>query len=117
MTTVSDLRLAAVNERRKHLFEGSSLKVYTTTPAFGEVEVAEFTEDWFGQRVWKTTDVGVKEAGAWQFQVLANSDWSTSQSFMLTIVALTIDGRRWKVTKVEKPIGKSLMWKLKAEVQ
>lgn len=115
MTTVSDLRLAAVNERRKQLFGDSSLKAYTTTPAAGETEAAEFTQDWFGHRVWKTTDIGVKEQGAWQFQVLANADWGTTQAFMLAVVAVTIDDRRWKVTKVEKPVGKSLMWKLKTE--
>ncbi len=117
MQPVSSLRLAAVNRHRQRLFGDSSLKVYTTTPEAGETLAATFAKDWFAQRVWRTTDQGVKESGRWQFQIPAKEDWGKSQAFMLAIVALTVYDRRWKVTKIEKPIGTSLMWKVKAEIQ
>lgn len=113
---LDNLRLVAVNRHRKRLFGESSLKVYTTTPEAGEVSAAEFPKDWFGQRLAGTTDGGT-EAGSWQFQIAAAADWPTSQTFMNSIVAVTIGTRRWKVKKVEKPIGTSFMWKVRAEIQ
>lgn len=118
MTTLNNIRLRAVNERRKQLFGSSSLTVYATTPSAGETSAGVFTADWCGHRVWATTAAGVREAtSSWQFQIDAESDWVTSQAFMLTIVSLTIGSRRWKVTKIEKPVGTSLIWKLKAQEQ
>ncbi len=117
MTTLSSIRLIAINQARQQLFGDSSLTVYSTTPEDGETSAGEFAEDWFGHRVQPVTNMHKNEAGAWQFQVLAEDDWETSQDYMLAVVALTVDSRRWKVTKVEKPVGVSLMWKLKAELQ
>lgn len=106
-----------MNRHRKRLFGDASLLVYTTTPIDGEVVAGTFAKDWFAHRVDRTT-VGLEEQeGGWQFQVKAADDWAASQAFMLKGVALTVDGRRWKVKKVEKPIGESLVWKVKAEIQ
>ena len=116
----SALRLRAINERRKQLFGDSSLKVYTTTPAAGEVEAFEFEKDWRGFRVDPTTGMatrGGEGPSSWQFQIQAVTEWATSQTFMLSVVALTIGDRRWRITKVEKPIGVSLVWKVKAQEQ
>lgn len=117
MADVNALRLAAMNRHRKRLFGDESLKAYTTTPEAGETLAATYPVDWFGHRVEPTTDAAGSEAGAWQFQVWAADDWATSQSFMLSLAALIIGTRRWKVKKVEKPIGLSLVWKIKAEIQ
>ena len=115
----SAIRLRAINQRRKQLFGDSSLKVYTTTPEDGETEAGEFETDWKGFRVDPTTGQATRgaDSSSWQFQIEAEADWKTSQVFMLSIVALMIGEDRWKITKVEKPIGNSLIWKLKAQQQ
>ncbi len=118
MSTVSKLRIDAINRHRERLFGCSSLKVQTMTPEDGEVTAATFTKDWRGHRVYRTTDQSRNDSsGAWQFEIVSAVDWRTSQAFMLSVVALTIEGQRWKVSKVEKPIGQSFVWKLKAEIQ
>lgn len=117
MTMIENLRLAAINRHRKRLFGDSSLKAYTTTPEAGETEAAAFAADWFGHRVEPTTESDGSSSGAWQFQVKADATWETSQAFMFSLAALTIGNRRWKVKKVEKPIGTSFVWKILAEIQ
>jgi hypothetical protein len=118
MSQLNDLRRAAINRHREQLFGDSSLKLYSMTPEDGETEIVELTEDWKGHRVRPTTSgFADQDGGAWQFQIVADEDWSTSQSDFKEIVSLTVGGRRWKVTKVEEPIGESLVWKLRAEVQ
>lgn len=117
---VNNLRLAALDRHRERLFgEDAALKVFTTTPADGEVEAAEFTEHWSGQRTQPMTgDQQVRtESGLWQFQIKAENDWETSQAFMNSVVSLTVGTRRWRVKKVEKPVGVSLVWKIRAEIQ
>lgn len=117
MALVDDLRLAAMNRHRVRLFGSASLIVYEVTPDAGETAAATFAIDWCGQRIRPTTVEAAKDSGEWQFQIDAASDWQTSQAFMKRIVALTIATRRWKVTKVEEPIGVSLVWKVRAQVQ
>ena len=118
MTTPNTIRLRAMNERRKLLFGSSSLTVFGVTPSAGEALTGTFTVDWFAHRVWATTNSNVREAtSSWQFQIAAASTWSTTQTFMLSIVALVVGSRRWKVIKVEKPVGNSLVWKVKAQEQ
>lgn len=117
MSQANDLWRAAINRHREQLFGDSSLKLYETTPDDGDTLISELTCDWKGHRTGATTDGGT-ESGSWQFQIIANEDWETSQKpTFLKIVALTINSRRWKVTKVEEPIGESLIWRLRAEVQ
>lgn len=111
-------RLAAMNRHRKRLFGDVSLLAYTITPEAGETLAATFTADWFAQRTVKTTTENTgKESGAWQFQVKATADWATSQAFMLGVATLAVGTRRWKVKKIEKPIGVSMVWKIGAEIQ
>lgn len=117
MCIYCNLRLSAVNRHRRRLFGDAALSAYTTDPINGEVVAGTFATDWMAHRVDPTT-IGLEEgAGGWQFQIAAAADWETSQAFMKKIVALTVDTRRWKVKKVEKPIGHSLIWKVKAEIQ
>lgn len=114
----NDLRKDAFDRHRERLFGDSSLKVYTTTPADGEAEADEFTCHWKAHRIRPTTTgFAEPDTGAWQFQIVAECDWATTQSFMLAIVALTVGDQRWKVTKIEKPIGVSLVWKVRAQMQ
>jgi hypothetical protein len=113
----SNLRLAAINRHRKRLFGEEALKLYKMVPTTGETLIATFAADWFGQRINPTTDNGAKESGAWQFQVKAEEDWATSQAFMLEAAVVAIGTRRWKVKKIEKPIGLSNVWKIRAEIQ
>lgn len=115
--TFSALRVRQFTARRKFLFGDSSLKVYGTTPADGETLLNEFTDEWgFGRRVWRTTDEGLREGtSAWQFQVVAADDWTVSEAFMLTATVIVIDDRRFVIRKVEKPVGNSLAWKIKAQ--
>lgn len=116
MTITDNLRLQAVNRRRQFLFGDSSLDCYGVTPADGETVLAIFTENWCGQRLDGTT-IGA-EAGSWQFHIAAVIDWDTSQEpTMKKVVALRVGPRRWKVVKLEMPIGLSLMWKIRAEIQ
>lgn len=118
MSKANDLRIAALNRHRKRLFGDSSLKVYSITPADGETVAGTFDKDWSGQRLKGTTTGFVDEAtGAWQFQVVAKANWAATQAFMRSIVALTIGTRRWKITRIEEPIGESLVWKIRAEVE
>lgn len=118
MPQLNDLRIAAINRHRKQLFGDSSLKVYSMTPVDGETVIFDLACDWKGHRIKATTADRIDaDSGAWQFQIVAECDWATSQADMKKAVALTIDGRRWKVTKVEEPIGTFLVWKLRAEVQ
>ncbi len=117
MSQLNDLRIAAINRHRIELFGDSSLKGYTMTPEDGEEVAATYEKDWKAHRVRGTTDSAGVGTGAWQFQIVAEEDWETSQAVIKTFVALTVGSRRWKVTKVEEPIGNSLVWKLRAEVQ
>ncbi len=99
------------------MFGSGYLKVYSLTPAVGETLEGTFTKDWFAHRVWNTTDMGVKDGSAWQFQVLADANWKTLQAFMKKVAVIAVGEEKWKVTKVEKPVGNSLVWKLKAQQQ
>lgn len=116
---VASLRTSAADRHRKRLFGDSSLKVFTTTPADGEVEAAEFTDGWRGQRISPMTDDASRATatGAWQFEIPADADWETEQTFMNAVVSLEVGGRRWRIKKVEKPVGISLVWKVRAELQ
>jgi len=118
MSKTNDLRIAAVNRHRKQLFGDSSLKVYSVTPAAGDTLEHEFTTGWFAHRVRPTTSgLADTDDGAWQFQAIAAENWAATQAFMTRITALTVGTRRWKITKIEEPIGLSLVWKIRAEVE
>lgn len=114
-----DLRTAAVDRHRKHLFGDAALEIYETSPAAGETIAGMFTDGWFAHRVLALTDQNSRTAvaGAWQFQIGAAEDWETTQAFMLRAASLKVSDRRWKVKKIEKPIGLSMMWKIRAEIQ
>jgi len=114
-TTVSNLRLKAINRHRTRLFGNSSLTVHSMTPAGKSAAEGTFSTNWFAHRVWETTDQGVKEATAWQFQIVAAADWTTSQAFMKKAAVLDVGTESWKVVKVQKPVGNSLVWKVKAQ--
>jgi len=111
--TYQNLTIAALDRLRVQQFGSDTLKLFGITPETGETLLAEFTVNWGGQRVVATTESGTNETGAWQFQVKAEGD----QAFILKAVVLKIGARRWKVKKVEAPMGNSLLWKIKAEVQ
>lgn len=106
-----------LNRLRGRLFGEESLKLYGITPETGETEFAELVVDWSARRVSAITDGVETSAGAWKFQIVALDDWQTSQPDFLKAVALVVGTRRWKVRKVEKPIGNSKVWKIKAEIQ
>lgn len=106
-----------MNRHRIRLFGDAALVVYTTSPASGEAEAGTFIQDWRAKRVETTTNDVAVEAGAWQFEIAAEFDWETSQVFMLKAAALKVGSRRWTVKKIEKPIGVSLAWKIKAVIQ
>jgi hypothetical protein len=111
-----NLRRAALNRHRKRLFGDAALSVQKITPEAGEQLVATFAADWSGHRTVETT-AGSAEAGSWQFKIWAADDWQTSQAFMLQAATLTVDGRRWVVKKIERPIGRSTVWKLRTQIQ
>ncbi len=110
------LFINTLNRLRVQLFGDDSLKIYGITPETGEAELATLTTDWSGRRVESATD-SEKDSGFWQFQIVARDDWQTSQSYLLKSVSFKVGTRRWKVKKVEKPIGNAKVWKLKAEIQ
>lgn len=97
------------------MFGSSYLKVYSVTPAVGETLEGTFVKDWFAHRVWNTTDQGVKESSALQFQINADATWKTTQAFMKKIAVVKVGDESFKVIKVEKPVGNSLVWKVKAQ--
>lgn len=117
MCVYCNIQKSAINRHRKRLFGDDALKLYTITPEDGEVLAATLPADWMGQRTQGTTDAAGKETGAWQFQIFANDDWETSQSYLLRLATLTIGTRRWKTGKVEKPIGRSKVLKINAQIQ
>lgn len=108
--------LKTLNRLRQRLFGNDSMKIFGITPETGETQIAELFENWSGRRVDSTTDSD-KDGGSWQFKVAADDDWQTSQAFMLRIVSFKIGDRRWKSSKVQKPIGNAKVWKIKAEIQ
>lgn len=112
-----NLFVKAVNRLRVRLFGSDSLKIFRITPETGETETANLATDWCGRRTESTTSSGDNESGAWQFKVIAAADWQTSQAFMSAAVSFKIGERRWKVKKIEKPVGNSRVWKVKAEIQ
>lgn len=116
---LANLRTSAADRHRKRLFGDSSLKIFTTTPADGETEAAEFAAGWRGQRIAPMTDDASRTAphGAWQFEIQAVEEWESEQAFMNAAVSLTVGDRRWRIKKVEKPVGVSLVWKVRAELQ
>ena len=118
MTSYSDLRSAAADRHRKRLFGDASLDVYDKSPS-GETLIAAFTDGWFAHRLIGLSDKDSRaaDAGAWQFQVPAAANWESSETAMLKAASLRVGTRRWKVNQVEKPIGISLIWKIKAEIQ
>lgn len=117
MSQELDLLCTSFNRHRLRLFGDCSLKLYEVTPLAGETEVFAFIDGWKGHRLQGTTD-GDRESGSWQFQIIADENWQTVElATFKKVVALTVDGRRWAVRKVEEPIGNSLVWKLRAEIE
>ena len=114
--TNRNLFLKAMNRLRRQWFGDDSMKLFEITPETGETEMVSLAEDWCGRRVESETD-SASDGTFWQFQIAAESNWETSQAFMNRLVAIKIGTRRFKVPKVQKPFGKSLVWKLKAEIQ
>jgi hypothetical protein len=108
--------LNSLNRLRVQLFGALALQIFGITPETGENELASLAADWSARRVVSATD-SANESGFWQFQIAAKDDWQTSQAYLLKAVALKIGDRRWKVKKVEKPIGNAKVWKLRAEIQ
>ena len=108
--------IKTLNRLRVRLFGNDSLKIFGITPETGETQIAELIENWSGRRVSSATD-SEKDCGSWQFQIAAADDWQTSQAFMLKVVAVVIGTRRWKVKKIEKPLGNAKVWKLRGEIQ
>lgn len=118
MTLTRDLLADAFDRHRERTFGESSLKVYRTTPEDGETVAGTFECGWKGFRVRPTTTgFAEPDSGAWQFQIIAETDWATSQAFLLEAVSLTIDAQRWKVTKLEKPVGVIPVWKIRGQIQ
>lgn len=114
--TNRNLFLKAMNRLRRQWFSDDEMKLFEMTPETGETEIDAVPENWSGRRVESETD-SASNGTFWQFQIAANDDWVTSQAFMNRVVAIKIGTRRFKVPKVQKPFGKSLVWKLKAEIQ
>lgn len=116
---IKRLRTLAANRHKKFLFGDQNLKIFTTTPAGGETVAATIADGWRAQRTDALTADGTRSvvSGAWQFEIAANADWRYTQAFMLAAVAVEVYGRRWRVKKVERPVGESLVWKLRAEIQ
>jgi hypothetical protein len=118
MSYLQTVKREAIQRHRRAAFGELSLKLFETTPETGETEVAELTVDWCGSRTQSTTDgANQVDAGTWEFEIWATDDWQTSQAFMQRIVALKIGDRRWKVKKVEKPIGETKYWRVMATIQ
>jgi hypothetical protein len=118
MSQQKQLLIDAFDRHWARLFGTGSLKVYGMTPADGETEIGEFTSGVKAHRqVDTTTGVAEADSGAWQFQVIASDYWATSEVFMLGAVALTVGSQRWKINKVQKPIGVIPVWKIRAEMQ
>lgn len=116
MSTIDNLRLAAMNRHRIRLFGDQALSILGITPAAGDTVLGTFADDWLAQRVAATTDEQT-ERSEWQFQAVANADWATSQAFMMKATGLSVGAQRWKIRKVEKPVGLSLVWKIRAQEQ
>lgn len=118
MCTYCKLRIAAIDRSRRHLFgDDAVLQIFETTPADGDKQLAEIETGWRGRRIETTTNAVAVESGEWQFEIAAGDDWADYETYMFRASAVVIDGRRWTVTKVEQPIGKSQVWRLKAETQ
>lgn len=118
-THLHTFRMQAVNRHRELMFGIASLECFGMNPTDGEAMLVMFADGWCAYRAEGTTDGrGAEATGAWQFHVVAASDWVTTQlATFKKIVVLKVGSRRWKVNKLEQPIGLSLMWKIRAEIQ
>jgi hypothetical protein len=119
MSDELDLLTQAFDRHRLRTFGDSSLTLLKNTPAAGETtNGTPFAAGWKGRRVADiTAGVRTYESGQWQFQIIAAVDWVTSQAFMFASVALTVGTERWKITKVQKPIGIIPVWKIRCEIE
>ena len=115
--TYRNLTITALDRLRAQYFGDKTLRLFRIIPETGETEIAELADGWVGRRVNSTTESGTAEAGAWQFQIKAMDDWQTSQIYISQLVSLRVGDRRWKVKKVEMPVGEIKMWRVKAEIQ
>lgn len=112
-----NLFLKALNRLRRQLFGDEPLTLFETTPETGETAFISLLIDWSGRRVKSSADALDDGDGFWQFQIAAADDWKISETYMFRMVSFKIGDDRWKVKKVEKPVGNSKVWKLKAEIQ
>lgn len=117
--TIDNLMAAALDRHRRRTFGDKTLKIFTATPEAGETLAAEFATGWTARRIIPLTTPGTRGTGAGflQFQIVAEQDWAVSQNFMASAVSVAVGDRRWRISKIEKPLGLSLIWKLRAESQ
>lgn len=113
---IRQIFIDSLNRLRVQHFGADSMKVFGITPETGETQLAELLTNWSGRRVESATD-SEKDAGFWQFQIVAADDWQTSQVYLMRAVSLQIGERRFVVKKLEKPIGNAKVWKIRAQIQ
>lgn len=122
-TTNTQLLKDAFDRHRERTFGNSSLTVYGTTPDLGETLLGTFAVGWKGHRVIDATrDITERDSSEWQFQVIASDNWDQTgqvgnQLFMKKGSVVMVGTKRWKVRKIQEPIGQIFIWKIRAQQQ
>lgn len=116
MAALSDLIIHAFRRHREQTFGTAPLDVLHSTPESGESVAGSISEGWMGQRARSITSPQSTsaETGLWQFQIIESG---STAALLTNAVAIIAGGRRFKIKKVEKPVGAIRTWKLRAEIQ
>jgi hypothetical protein len=105
------LRETLNTERRLTFGESAALTLFSMTPE-GEIELGAISDGWGGRRL-TATAAGQAEAGEWTFRVCAAD--ALAEAAMRKAATLTVGGVKWKVRKVERPVGPVGTWAFRAE--
>lgn len=116
MAALNHLIVEAFRRHREQTFGSAPLEILHSTPESGETVAGSIGDGWMGQRARSITSPQSTsaESGLWQFQII---DSGATPALLTNAVALIAGGRRFKIKKVEKPIGAIGTWKLRAEIQ
>lgn len=117
----AEIRDTAIDQHRTRMFgDDVELKLYSTSPSDGDVELISLAAGWRAYRVWETTDIHSRQSGSWQIEIsqaAIDAAQGDEPIDMMRVTVGIIDGKRYRLTKVEEPIGESRCWRFRAERQ
>ena len=91
---------------------GATLTLSEMRPA-GETALGVIADGWGGHRLSETA-AGQAEAGSWTFRICTADALEAAD--MKRAATLTVGAQKWKIRKVEQPIGPVGTWAIRAEM-